>query len=430
MNQRSIVVGEEKTPFRDRWISQLREAGFRAVPYERHAAAGQLRSTALFLAGTGCGQPLLFQLRSQGIPVIFIAHASSEQQAIDALRAGCVEYLRMPLEAAELIAAVSRLVEKPSSADDDGIVGDSQSVRELRGLLARVARVKSNVLITGETGTGKELVARAIHRLSDRADQRLVCVNCAAIPDSLVESELFGYERGAFTGAVTAHAGKLQAAEAGTIFLDEIGDMSLTAQAKILRAIETRELYRLGGYVAIPLNVRILVATHRNLEQMVSDGQFRSDLLYRLSVTRVHMPPLRARRQDIKPIVRSCLQELNRELHTEVETVSDEVWELLLNYSWPGNIRELKHMMEAILVQSPSKTITLDDIPLELRAKLADGCRRDERDRILSALMETKWNKSKAAEKLRWSRMTLYRKMTKYSVHTSSWSPSSGNPIV
>ena len=362
-------------------------------------------------------EQVLFCLRAQGVPVIFVAHASSEQLAINALRAGCAEYLIMPVRGPELVAAVDRFRSRQQRAIGDGMVGDSATMQNLRLQLKRVAKVRSNVLITGETGTGKELVAQSIHRQSERKSQQFVCVNCAAIPDSLVESELFGYERGAFTGAVASRAGKLQAAEAGTIFLDEVGDMSLTAQAKILRAIETRELYRLGAHVAIPVNVRILAATHRKLEKMAEAGQFRSDLLYRLSVTRVHLAPLRDRREDIKPIARHCMQQLNRELDTQVENLSEDLWDRFMNYSWPGNIRELRNMMESLLVQSLSKIVTLEDLPADLRAKLSERVPEGERDRLLAALMETKWNKSKAAEKLKWSRMTLYRKMMKYSVH-------------
>jgi DNA-binding NtrC family response regulator len=419
MSQPCVVVAESKTSHRELWISQLREAGFEAAEYNVARASAEGRCISVFVAGTGCSRELIAQMRARGIPVIFVAHSSSEQVAIDALRAGCADYLRMPFGSKDLIAAIARFQTK-TDYPEDRMIGESATMRDLRLLLKRVARVRSNVLITGETGTGKELVAQSIHRQSDRASQRLVCVNCAAIPDPLVESELFGYEKGAFTGAVACHAGKLEAAEAGTVFLDEVGDMSLTAQAKILRAIESREFYRLGGHVPVPVNVRIVAATHRNLEKMVAEGQFRSDLLYRLNVARVHVAPLRERHEDIQPIARHCIRELDRELGTQVEDLSDELWEKLMNYSWPGNIRELKNMVEAFLIQSPSKIITLEDLPADLRDKLGENCREDERDRMLSALMSTRWNKSKAAEQLHWSRMTLYRKMNKYSVHSSS----------
>jgi DNA-binding NtrC family response regulator len=196
--------------------------------------------------------------------------------------------------------------------------------------------------------------------------------------------------------------------------------MSLTAQAKILRAIEAKELYRLGGHVPIAVNVRILAATHRNLEEMAETGQFRRDLLFRLSVARVHLVPLRERREDIRIIARNCMDELNRELDTHVEDLSEELWQRLMDYAWPGNIRELRNMLESFLVQASSRTIAVEDLSAELLARLTAHRGQDERERLLTALMETRWNKSKAAEKLHWSRMTLYRKMTKYSFHPSA----------
>ena len=412
-----VVLAEDNSALRELWLGQLREAGFAAARHREPIHAGV---ASVFIAGSGCSQELLLRLRALEVPVIFVAHSSSEQLAIDALRAGCAEYLRMPLRAAELIDAVKRFSPAVTRAPADGMIGESAAMQDLRVQIKRVARVRSNVLITGETGTGKELVAQSIHRQSENSSRKMVCINCAAIPDALVESELFGYERGAFTGAAASHLGKLEAAEAGTIFLDEIGDMSLTAQAKILRAIEAKELYRLGGHVPIAVNVRVLAATHRNLEEMAETGQFRRDLLFRLSVARVHLVPLRERREDIRIIARNTMEELNRELDTHVEDLSEELWQRLMDYSWPGNIRELRNMLESFLVQAPARTIAVEDLSAELLARLTAHRRPDERERLLTALMETRWNKSKAAEKLHWSRMTLYRKMTKYSFHSSA----------
>ena len=418
MNPSSIVIAEENAHLLHEWVEWLQEAGFEAVGRCNIRKAAEAQSAALLIAGSGCNQDLIAELRALHLPVVCIAGAGCEETVIGALRAGCSDYLRLPVGRQELVGVVRRFC--TAAVDSlDGLIGESPIMRELRCLVKRIARVRSNVLITGETGTGKELVARAIHRHSDRAARPFVCINCAAIPESLVESELFGYERGAFTGAASSRVGKLEAAEAGTVFLDEVGDMSLMAQAKILRAVETREVYRLGGRSAVPINIRIVAATHRNLEKMAQTGEFRSDLLYRLNVTQVRLSPLRERPGDIQLIARYCMAALNRELDTMVESLSDGLWERLLNYSWPGNVRELRNMLESFLVQAPSKTIALEDLPADLRAKLVGAYPEEERERLLSALMATRWNKSKAAEKLHWSRMTLYRKMTKYSLHYS-----------
>ncbi len=420
MKQMCVMIAEGIAALREDWSARLLQSGYQVIARASFQESTDLRQIGVFIAGSGCDRKALDRLRQQGIPVIFIAHASSEQLAIDALRAGCAEYLKMPVSIAELQAAIERFAVEPQHLCDDGMVGNSAAMQSLRGQVARLAKVRSSVLIIGETGTGKELVAQSIHSQSDRASRRLVSVNCAAIPDSLAESELFGHERGSFTGAVASQMGKLQAAEAGTIFLDEVGDMSPTVQAKLLRVLEARELYRLGSHTAIPVNVRVVAATHRNLEEMTAGGRFRSDLLYRLSVARLQLPPLRERREDIKPIAIHCMGELNRELKTRVEGLSEELWNRLINYSWPGNIRELRNMLEAMFVHSSSRLIAIEDLPPDLRAKLGENCLQDERDRLLAALSATKWNKSKAAEKLQWSRMTLYRKMSKYSVHHSS----------
>ena len=230
----------------------------------------------------------------------------------------------------------------------------------------------SNVLITGETGTGKELVAELIQQSRSRRPQPFVCINCAAIPDTLLESELFGYEKGAFTGANTASEGKLKLADGGAIFFDEIGDMSPYAQAKILRAIESREVYRLGGKRRIPLNVRVLAATNHDLEQSVARGQFRKDLYFRLNVARIHLPPLRERREDIVPLCHYYLRTLNQHFGRQVEGFTDEVLARLIRHDWPGNVRELKNLLEATFVNDPAQRIALVDLPEPFRRQCSD----------------------------------------------------------
>jgi len=359
--------------------------------------------------------------------LLFLASASNEDLAIDAFHAGADRYLRDPWTPAMLQRIVQAWLpgtsqegprEEPVLAGGDRLVGRSGAVRELRRYLARIAPTASNVLIQGETGTGKELAAELIHGNSQRARGPLVCLNTAAIPDALLENELFGHERGAFTGAVSAQPGKLAAAEGGTVFLDEIGEVSLGIQAKLLRVIEGRSIFRLGGTRSQQVDVRFLAATNDDLSRAAAEGRFRKDLFYRLNVVCVHLPPLRERREDIPVLIAYYLRRLNRELGRAVRALSPRAMEVLCGYDWPGNIRELRNVIEALLVNlAPEATGTVD-VPPQVMRQLAQamGAPVTERERLLRALAETNWNKSAAAHRLRCSRMTLYRRMQRYNV--------------
>ncbi|MGD9013756.1 MAG: sigma-54 dependent transcriptional regulator, partial [Desulfobacterales bacterium] len=291
-------------------------------------------------------------------------------------------------------------------------------MREIKHYLAKVARTDSNVLITGETGTGKELAAGLIHYQSPRYGKPFVCINSAALPETLVESELFGYDRGAFTGAVTEKPGKLELAAKGTVFLDEIGDMNRYAQAKILRSIESREFFHLGGRRPVPFKARVIAATNKDPMQLIEERKMREDLYYRLNVARIHLPPLQKRKDDIPPLVSFAVNRLNRRFRRQVHGLTDEAMEHLLLYDWPGNIRELFNLLEATYISLPSQHADFIDLPkpIKKQIKVPEFYASDERKRIVSALLETNWNKSTAAQKLNWSRMTLYRKMSKYSI--------------
>lgn len=305
------------------------------------------------------------------------------------------------------------------------MVGESNPMQEISGFIQKVAATDSTVLITGETGTGKELVASLIHEKSRRRAKPFVCVNCAAMPDTLVESEMFGYERGAFTGAFSSHPGRFEAANGGTVFLDEISDMTPFAQAKMLRAIESKEMYRLGGRKVIPLDVRVTAATNKDPEELISEGKFREDLYYRLNIARIHLPPLRERKEDMERLIAHGIEKLNRKYGRKIQGLSHEAMESLMRYDWPGNVRELMNLLEATFINLPHKEIAFADLPKLFQQKLKEmeNAPQDERKQILSALLETKWNKAEAARKLRWSRMTLYRKMTKYKIVDQSQSP-------
>ena len=311
------------------------------------------------------------------------------------------------------------------------ILGDSCAMVAVRENIEAAGLTDSHVLITGETGTGKELVAQAIHDGSARQRRPFIRINCAAIPESLVESELFGYERGAFTGAVAARQGLLADGAGGTVFFDEIGDMSPVAQAKVLRVIESKEMRRLGGRGTIPIDVRLLAATNRDLEQLVSCGTFRSDLYYRLNVARIHVPPLREHKEDIPVLAQHYIKEFNERFGGSIVGVDDDVLQRLLEYDWPGNARELRNVVESSFLKARTGRVGLSHLSDYFRRQLEQRGSIDERQQLLDALFRAEWNKTRAAESLRWSRMTLYRRMAKHGLtaHSTSSRRIDGPPL-
>ncbi len=313
---------------------------------------------------------------------------------------------------------------------EDGLVGRSPDFLRAKEMIRRIARFDTTALITGETGTGKELAAQAIHRLSARRCKPFISVNCAALPEGLLESELFGFEKGAFTGALQRQQGKFRAAHEGTLFLDEIGDMTLSAQARILRVLESREVQPLGAQTSVPVDVRVVAATHHNLEQLIQEGRFRSDLFFRLSVLPIELPPLRERRDDIPELVNHFICELNARYNLHVEGIDERALELLCLHEWPGNIRQLRNAVEGAFIVCLSELIGFDDFrglhgPNDSTdfgisavhpkaAGFSYFSTPREADRLMDVLQATHWNKSQAAKRLHWSRMTLYRKIAKY----------------
>jgi DNA-binding NtrC family response regulator len=359
-------------------------------------------------------------------PLIVIATESSQNFAVAALRAGAQDYFDEPLNHVALTDTVISLLQSSRRHEpaDTGVllVGGSPVMESIRQQIVRIGATDSNVLITGETGTGKELVAQLVHQNSARRMYPIVCINCAAIPDTLLESELFGYERGAFTGANSPSQGKLMSANKGTVFFDEIGDMSPYAQAKVLRLIECKEVQRLGSTRRLTTDVRILAATHHDLEDLTSKGEFRQDLYFRLNVGRIHLPPLRERKSDIGDLVARTLADLNHKLGRRIEGVTEDGMGVLTDYDWPGNVRELKNVLERIFIDRLSGRITEGDLH-ELLPTGSDrflSRRYDEMQLLRTTLVSCEWNKSKAAERLRWSRMTLYRKIAKYGLTDES----------
>ena len=369
--------------------------------------------------------------QNKSVPIILITRYSSEEKVIAALRAGVNDYFIEPFSYEDLVTSIQRntssIYHRPEIRPKTAVtfqyysqpmLGESKPMRQARAYLAKLAATDSTVLITGETGTGKELAAELIHRNSPRHKKPFICVNCAALPEGLVESELFGYERGAFTGAVAAKPGKFEMADKGTVFLDEVCDMNPYAQAKILRSIECKEVYPLGGKGAIPLDLRVIAATNQDPEKLLAEGKFRKDLYYRLNVARVHMPPLREKKEDIPRLIAHAIENLNRRFKRNVQGLTDEAMTTLFRYNWPGNVRELMNLIEASFINLPSRQVDFVDLPRQLQKRLDNSAKLplNERKQIVSALLETKWNKSKVAQKLKWSRMTVYRKMTKYNI--------------
>jgi DNA-binding NtrC family response regulator len=291
-------------------------------------------------------------------------------------------------------------------------IGTSASARHLRSWLPQVAATDCNVLITGETGSGKELVAELIHAASRRSKRRLVCVNCAAVPETLIESELFGHERGSFTGALTSREGLLEAANGGTIFLDEIGEMTPLAQAKVLRVLETRQVQKVGSVVPKQLDLRLVAATNQPLISLVESSRFRKDLLYRLKVVEVKLLPLRQHPEDIPALLKHFLRYFNRKYGGSVAGFSAAAMRSLMAHEWPGNVRELRNVVECLFVQPRRARVNVEDLPLPGPGDTA----LSDRQQLLEALASVKWNKSAAARILKWSRMTLYRKIAKYEI--------------
>jgi two-component system nitrogen regulation response regulator GlnG len=316
------------------------------------------------------------------IPVIFITGHGTTDTAIEAMRLGAFDYLLKPLELGplrELIGrafAISRLMhtpavvpaEEPAPEASDVLVGRCPAMQEVYKAIGRVAPQDVTVLITGESGTGKELVARAIYHYSKRAQAPFLAINCAAIPETLLESELFGHEKGAFTGADRKRIGKFEQCSGGTLFLDEIGDMTLVTQAKILRVLQEQSFERVGGNEAIRTNVRVLAATNRNLQQMLAAGQFRSDLYYRLNVVTICLPPLRERREDLPLLVEHFLGRFSRELGKRARRAAPEALEILQRHPWPGNLRELQSVLKQALLQASGTVLVADFLPAALRA--------------------------------------------------------------
>ena len=403
------------------------------------------------------GMELLRRVHERANPpeVIMLTGHATVETAIEAMKLGAYDYLSKPYRITELDALVKQAAEKRSLRVDNQrlrqqlarqsqmpeIVSVSEAMREAIRLVERVAPSEASVLITGESGTGKELIAHAIHRLSSRADSSFIDLNCAAFQESLLESELFGYEAGAFSGAKGRKLGLIELADGGTLFLDEITELPTQLQSKLLRAIETRTFYRVGGVRKVEVDVRIVAATNRNMDEVVADGRFRADLLYRVNGFQISLSPLRERPEDIAPLAQHLLKLISG---TKPPELTSEALSALRAYSWPGNVRQLKNCLERAVILANDGRITVNELPPEVaRPASAPGAfvstpvagdasaqnvyappgtsspsslREVERQQILAALEQTNWHRGKTAELLGISPSTLYRRLRDYNL--------------
>ncbi len=392
------------------------------------------------------GLELLAELTERGKlpPVIVLSATKTVATAVEAMKLGASDYVTKPFEADALRLKVRRLLERSDLEREVArlrdevrgrtrlgrMIGRSDRMQEVFRTVERAAQSRANVLIIGESGTGKELVARALHDLGPRRSGPFVAINCAAIPDGLIEAELFGHERGAFTDARERRLGRFETASGGTLFLDEIGELSASVQAKLLRALQERTIERLGGSTPIEVDVRVVAATHRNIEQEVAAGRFRSDLYFRIHVVPIALPPLRERREDVRLLVEDFLARASQEAGRTPMRVDADALAALERYPWPGNVRELENAIERAVALSDDDVLTLDDLPPEiaraerigtLRAEvrtgglgLEDAVARFEADLLLEALERAGWNQTRAAEALSITRRLLKLKMDRF----------------
>jgi two-component system response regulator AtoC len=455
-----LMVVDDESRLRESLAELLTGEGYDVIQAgDGHEALARLASSAelpdaIFLDLKMPGRDGLSTLRDitadperRQIPVVIITSYGGSEQTITAMKAGAYDYITKPFEPDEVLRTAARAVEKRRlsrevdrlraqrgavDTEPAGLIGRHPAMRELFKLIGRVAASDATVLITGESGTGKELVTQAIHRHSRRATRPLVAVNCAAIPEALIESELFGHERGAFTGAVQSRPGRLELADGGTLFLDEIGELPLALQAKLLRAVQERSFERLGGQRPVSSDFRLIAATNRDLAEAMAAGRFREDLFYRLNVVRVDVPALRERRSDIPELAEHFLRRHGAEGASAPSGFSDEAMRALLLHDYPGNVRELENLVQRSIVLARGPLVTAEDLPglggdaaesadeLRLRDLLSlplDAALRElERMLIRRALVQAGGNKTEAARLLQMRRQQLYARLSELGI--------------
>jgi DNA-binding NtrC family response regulator len=378
------------------------------------------------------GVDLLRQLKHEysGIPVIVISGHATVENAVKVMRFGALNLYTKPIRSSVLMEEINQIARMYSTRHPfwpaNSLIAESGEMKRLLSLVEKAAPTDATVLITGESGTGKELIASRLHQLSPRKPHPYIRINCAAIPETLLESEMFGYEKGAFTDATELRRGKFECANGGSIFLDEIGDMSLHTQAKMLRVLEEKKFSRLGGSQLLDPDFRIITATNRELPKLIEEGKFREDLYYRINVVEIQVPPLRRRKEDILPLIEYYLDYFNRVYDRNMEGISSELEQILLNHDWPGNIRELRNVIERGVIFSSGTTLGTDSIPRqynicldkdsESTADLNNRYNTLAKDIIVEALQKAHGKKAEAAKLLNITRKTLYNRMKKLNI--------------
>jgi two-component system NtrC family response regulator len=449
MSSNRILVVDDDSSLRSVMKMQLEEAGYQVAlasdGAEAYEKLREIRPQPVItdLKMPTSGLDLLRRISADDIQptLIIITAFGTVETAVEAMKLGAYDYVTKPLDFEELVLVVHRAMERQNLLEEvrnlrsaldqrygfEGIIGRAKSFLRVLDQAARVAQHDSTVLIHGETGTGKELLARAVHHNSRRKAKSFITINCGAIPKDLIEAELFGYTRGSFTGAHATRSGKIEAADEGTLFLDEIGELSLDAQVKLLRVLQQGEISKIGSSETIRVNVRVIAATHRNLQAMIEDGTFREDLYYRLAVVPLHLPALRERKEDIPELVEHLFEKAKERHGISGVQLAPSIMPYLAAYRWPGNVRELENVVERLLVLSSHKSIGEEDLPEEIRRVQpnASSFRIDlpdegislegvERELIVRALERFNGNQTHAAKYLDISRRTLIYRMEKY----------------
>ncbi len=455
--QARILIADDEGPIRESLADVMREDGFKVfIAADGQQALQALRENAIDVALLDIRMPgksgmeVLAEAQKAALDtqIIMITAFGTVDSAVEAMRLGARDYVTKPFVFDDIFIKIKRLLDmRRLEAENyflhtelaerysfEGIVGRSAALQELLGIVKRLAQTRTSALITGESGTGKELIARAIHYSGITAAGRFVAVNCAALPDTLVESELFGHTRGAFSGAEREKPGQFEVADGGTIFLDEISTMPLGIQPKLLRAIEEKRVQRIGATEAVDVDVRILCATNRRLKGEVDEGRFREDLYYRLNVVEIHLPPLRERRDDIPLLVSHFVAQFNRELGKNCPGVTDRAMRALMAYDWPGNVRELENVIERGIIFVDNEPIDVQDLPFDTAGgrvtaagenDLKAVVRAFEREHIIQVLRRCDFDKNAAARALNIGLSSLYRKMAELDIekHANAEAP-------
>jgi len=438
----TILIVDDPKIRADLHVGRLNGERYRIVSvHTAEEALSRARHGRIDLAIVDLGVPgvggieLLCRLKhaSPDLPVMVTTAAPKLETAVEAMKAGACDYLVRPLKIPELEARVKKVIEDKMMAAPrrlkgsyrfEDIVGRNAEMQRIFRLIGDISHSDATVLVQGESGTGKEIIARAIHRRSGRSHGPFITANCAAIPETLLESELFGYEKGAFTGAQISRKGRFELAEGGTLLLDEVTEMKPSAQVDLLRVLQEKEFRRVGGSRLIDSDVRIIASSNKDVEEEVEHGNFREDLYYRLNVIPVHVPPLRVRKEDIPLLIDHFLEKHRREAKRKIRGVSEKTIELLLSYDWPGNVRELENVVQRAMVLGKKEHLVSEDLPEKIRRfstyhdevchPLGCSLQEVEKNYIHGVLNSAGWNVSSAARTLKINRMTLYNKMKKY----------------